>query len=82
LAGLTLTTTLQTLRSWWHFGNPGILPPFLGDSAKSRNRETTEESYRHFEVPAQTNQDSFRYRRVAIFTKPNALRINTNTDGM
>ena len=43
-------------------------------------------------VPAQTNQDSFRYKRAAfyswiqgkvslIFVKAAALRININTDG-
>ena len=52
----------------------------------------TEEYCRLFGVPAQTNQDSFRYKRAAfysgikgkvglIFAKAAALRININTDG-
>ena len=52
----------------------------------------TEEYCRFFGVPAQTNQDSFRYKRAAfysgikgkvelIFAKAAALRININTDG-
>ena len=51
-----------------------------------------EEYCRLFGVPAQTNQDSFRYKRAAfysdikgkvglIFAKAAALRININTDG-
>src|SRR6056300_162548 len=52
----------------------------------------TEKYCRLFGVPAQTNQDSFRYKRAAfysaikgkvglIFAKAAALRININTDG-
>ena len=52
----------------------------------------TEEYCRLFGVPAQTNQDSFRYKRAAfysgikgkvdlIFAKAAALRININSDG-
>ena len=52
----------------------------------------TEKYCRVFGVPAQTNQDFFRYKRAAfysgmkgkvglIFAKAAALRININTDG-
>ena len=55
-------------------------------------RREPEEYYRLFGVPAQTNQDSFRYKRAAfysginglvglIFSEAAALRININTDG-
>ena len=55
--------------------------------------QETEEYYRLFEVPAQANQDSFRYKRVAfsgiqgqvgliiIFTKAAAMRFSINTGG-